>query len=333
MQTTAKSAAPTGPLTDLPDIAEVGDAPAIAALFRVAYARTLHPCGDPAFVRASLAAGDPWFVHRQGSAVVSCFSAGLLPWTGVRELRFLAVHPDARIQGIAAQLTGALTRWVVADGSCDLVRACTRTRTSTKIAAALPFHDLAVTGHDGGVEFAEGRHEVHLEMSGVNGDNVVVRAATAPGSAASALYEAVGWDSRPPDRAVAPLTDHVLAPQLGQWWTDEFAHDRERLSFDLPAIGNCSRRQALEEVRQQLHRCDRTGVRHVSAVVPASRPCFVRALGRLGFRPTAYLPAWYLSEGVRHDCFRLSRAPDTADSNGQDDHIGRWDHLLAEAVK
>lgn len=310
------------------EVAARSDAEAISALFDESYVSALHPAREPAFVRASIGAGDPWFIHREAGAIVGCLSAGRLAWSGVRELRFMAVDPSVRTRGIGVSLYHAAIHEALAQDDCELLFARTRQRVTTSFGEDPSILPMTVTGHDGGVEFANGSHEIHLLMSAVNPRTAPQRARLDPAEPAAALYEAVAWAHRPAERDVAALEPFVLSPQPSTWWTDDFRHLRDGRNADLPTIDGGSPRRALARVERLVRRHAAAGVRHVGAVVPATQVEFARDLGALGFRPTAYLPAWYASGGVRHDCVRLARVSGAVSTNGQDDHIDRWDRML-----
>ncbi|MCU1499708.1 MAG: hypothetical protein JWM47_3661 [Acidimicrobiales bacterium] len=259
---------------------------------------------------------------------MGCLSAGRLPWSGVRELRFMAVDPSARTRGIGVNLYYSAIREALAQDDCEVLFARTRQRATTRFGEDPSILPMTVTGHDGGVEFANGSHETHLFMSAVNPWTMPQRATLDPSEPGAALYDEVAWTCRPAERPAPALDAFVVAPQPRRWWTDGFAHLRQGRNADLPPIGGCSRRRALAEAERLVNRHIRAGVRHVSAVVPATQVEFARDLGELGFTPTAYLPAWYADGDVRHDCVLLTRVTGPVSTNGQDGHIDRWDALL-----
>jgi hypothetical protein len=53
-------------------------------------------------------------------------------------------------------------------------------------------------------------------------------------------------------------------------------------------------------------RCEHPAVRHLACYVLWDRLGLAADLGALGFRATAYLPGWYLRDGLRHDCLMLT---------------------------
>lgn len=322
---------PLEELTPEPEVADLADAPALAELFRSSYQTPNHPARDPGWVRASIRSGELWMVVRDHERIVGCLTAAPLPWTGTVELRAMAVAPDVRKRHLAGAVYLATVRHLQSRSDWELLVANTRLPAVTHFGQCPAVLPMAVTGHDGGSQFVDGRHEVHVTMSGPNRYAMPSRAAAVPGSVASRLMEAVDWDALPPEHPADPLAEHVVAPQAQTWWTDEFPHLANG-EASIPAIAAETGAAALAEVVRRVQGHDQLGVHHVSAVVPASHEGFLRDLCGLGFRPTAFLPAWYADGGVRHDCVLMARWSGNPATNGQDNHIDRWDQLLTRTI-
>lgn len=85
---------------------------AVAALLAAASPRASAVPGDPAVLR--------WLGVRGPDGLLAC-AADTSAATGVGHLSSIAVHPDARGQGLGAAVTAALIRLLFADG-CDVVQ-------------------------------------------------------------------------------------------------------------------------------------------------------------------------------------------------------------------
>ena len=76
---------------------------------------------------------------------------------------------------------------------------------------------------------------------------------------------------------------------------------------------------------------DTPGITHAGCYVLADKASVVTQLGRLGFRPTAYLPGWFKWHGRRFDCYYLARRSFVGEpaGNGMEEMIAAFDAALA----
>jgi GNAT superfamily N-acetyltransferase len=302
--------------------ARPADADQIAALFRLVYAASSHPCKNPDFVTATLegARPDVWHVSASGGRISGCM--GMLPhrWNRSWEIVRGVTHPEFRGSGIATELAQRAVDDAWVSGECDLLVGYPRNRTMNRILCEVmrpPFHAV---GHDGGINIADDRREYHLVIVSFAGRQRFER--VSPPAVTTFIEDAVlgplGFTAAPglyPPLFIAGEYPHH--PDYGPF-TFNYHPYCPSDSLELTAYTGVKRDPA-GIASDLLMTIESFGyARHVRLAVLADKIEFQQALRAAGFGMTAYLPAWHLQNGVRYDCVLMTRRT-TADEPASHD--------------
>lgn len=318
------------------------DAEALAALFRVTYPESSHPCRDPGFVRGSLAAGDDlWLVADAEGTIVACTGLVWHGWSGLFETCRSVTHPDWRGRGLARGLYERALTIAYSRPGTALTVGWPRSRAMFELMSVGLARPLVITGHDGALNVVGGAREFHL--LGVTVERARLRR-LAPSTPAwrvlrPFLVDAVLAPLGLPDEPGAYPADWVAGPPGGerlarQGWQVSFARqvggaasapDGAEPGVQVTGLGAETWRDGAAGVRAVLRACPRAA--HVSVCVLADKDLLVAALRDLGFRVTAYLPAYFSAGGRRHDCLLLCRrsAATAPRCHGTEELVVRFD--------
>jgi GNAT superfamily N-acetyltransferase len=336
----------------VPDVsirrADSGDAEALAALFGVIYEDSSHPCRDPDFIRRSLAGSDDlWLVADAGGTIAACTGLAWHAWNELFETCRSLTHPDWRGRGLARRLYERALTVAYARPDTALTIGWPRSRSMFELMSVGLARPLVITGHDGAPNVVGGEREFHL--LGVTADRARLRrvAPRTPSWRAlrpflvDAVLAPLGLDDEP---GVYP-GDWVAGPTGGeqlsrQGWRVSFtrqsggatpALDDARLAVQVTGICAETWRDAAAGVGALLRAFSHAA--HVSVHVLADKELLIAALRELGFRVTAYLPAWFPAGQRRHDCLLLCRrtAAIVPRCHGTEDLVARFDAGLNPA--
>lgn len=309
--------------------AEAGDVPGLVELFRVAYADSSHPCKDTGFVLSTIdSSGFVWRVVADGSRIVACSAVVEHAWNGTWEIGRGVTHPDYRGEGIGASLCQECVTAACAAPTCELVHGFPRNATIARIAAqSRPA--LLFTGHDGGINVANGVREFHGVIFGRNPGArfrhfIPRRASLADtGFVQRTIFEVLGLMPERGDYPECWIAGPGTAPEPGQAFSIE--HDPGCLSGSLEVTGYFGGARTAREVMAELL-CmlgQIPGVLHTRLAVLADKTEFMEKLTLHGFEAVAYLPAWYRQDDGRFDCILMVR------SNFRDEPVA---HGLSDVV-
>jgi len=296
-------------------LARPADAKQIAALFRLVYASSSHPCKNPDFVAETLQDGrrDVWMVSEQCGRVTACM--GMLPhrWNRSWEIVRGVTHPEFRGGGVGTELAQRVIDVAWASGECDVVIGFPRSRTIYRILSENVAPPLRVVGHDGGINIADGRREYHLVALSFPASrrfDHVSPAGTSSQISAFArehVQEPLGFAWAPglyPPLLIAG--EHPRHPDYGPF-TFNYHPYCPSDSLELTAYTG-PKQNHLDIAADLLTTLESFAfARHVRLAVLADKVEFQQALCAAGFEITAYLPAWHLQNSVRYDCVLMTR--------------------------
>jgi GNAT superfamily N-acetyltransferase len=293
----------------------VDDAGAIAALFRLVYESSSHPCKVEAFVSETLErpAVNVWFVAEHEGRLVGCMGMLRHAWNRAWEAVRGLTHPDFRSGGLATALAQRLMDEAWASSDCDLVITFPRNRTILRIISETVRPPLVVVGHDGGINIAGGRREYHLVAMSFRVGETVERLVPSSESLATAPFVLQQVSGRfalnsasGPYPPVLITGNHPVHPDYGPF-TFEYHPFCPSDSLEITAYTG-SRTEPRAIADELLKTLESFGyVRHVRLAVLVDKTDFVRALCETGFTVTAYLPSWHLQNGFRYDCVLVTR--------------------------
>ncbi len=293
--------------------AEAGDVDGLVQLFNVAYADSSHPCKHAEFVRSTIGSpGFLWRVADRGGYIAACSAVVEHAWNRTWEIGRGVTHPEYRGAGIGAELCQQCVTAACEAATCDLVHGFPRNATIARIAAQTQ-PALLPTGHDGGINVANGVREYHGVIFARN-PKARLRHFSPPranpgqaGFVQCAIFDALGLTPEPgayPERWIAgPGT----APSHGHPFSVE--HDPRCRSASLEVTGYFgSARTPGEMAAELLYSLERfPEIAHARLAVLADKTALIERLTRHGFEAVAYLPAWYWLDGGRFDCVLMAR--------------------------
>ncbi len=315
------------------------DVESIAGLFRQAYPRTrggpIHECEDPEFVRESMNRPDLWLVATVESRVVGCIAAVWHGWNRVYETCWGATDLAHRVRNIATDLRAACMKLLYARRDCELVMGYIR-HTFLPIFENTNRGATVIGGHDGGMHVNNGSREAIFAGFTLNPEHTPRRIAPA---------ETLPWAAFVKDEILKPLSLETITgaypntPIVGPPGTDYATDGNWRIDYRLAAegeslhivhiLGSEERAKATDEGLAALLSVA-PQKEHVFAYVLADKVALVRAMRKLGFQITAYLPAWHYTEHGRCDCLQVVRctSPKTPTAPGLEQEVERFTREL-----
>jgi len=292
------------------------DAERLSFLFREAYRSSSHPCKDPSFLRQSLASGDRWILALDGDRIAGCTAGVWNAWNRVYETGRTVASPEHRGAGLGQRLVELCYRDLYSRPDCELTVGFPRSVVMLRVAQKDPNAPFVVTGHDGGINVANGQREFHL-LGLTRNPRRGVRHVAAPPAAireveevAGSVVQALGLET---DHGPYPATA-ITGPRgdrqarIGAWsirydWNPECpSRSLQLTAADGPTGDGASLVGALETLLRRHPEAE-----HVHAFVLADKRRLSEEMQRVGFRVTAYLPAWHHERGRRYDCLMLAR--------------------------
>jgi hypothetical protein len=290
--------------------AERADIPGIAALFQTVYQQSSHPCSSSDNVAAGFARGEKWFVCEHRGELVACSALVPHPWNASCEMGRNVTHPRLQGRGLGRVLCRDSVRWATECGGFDLVVGYPRSAQMCRMVCGAITPPTYLFGHDGGANVAHGRRETHA-IGLIPSARPCRRAAPTCGAGTRPyfreLVSRLGFrDEAPvllPDLLVGPPGDHRYHLTAGRG----LCYSRMETPLGWSALVSKATGPP-GDVARLLARflADHAAVHHLACYVLWDKLELVARLGVLGFRVTAYLPGWYLRDGLRHDCLYLA---------------------------
>jgi hypothetical protein len=291
------------------------DAEQLAQLFALTYQVSSHPCQDPQYVRASLQdPDDTWFVYMEGGKILACLGHKYYAWNHAYEIVRGITHPAYQSLGLATVLAQQSCDDACQRADGDLLFGFPRNRSMARILSHLVEPPLLPTGHDGGMNIANGVREYHLVSLAFPRDRRIRRLVPSHNTIAHSrwiteqLLRAFSFDTQtaayPPAYIVGPAS-----PQQARIGSSAFTYcyDPVDLSgaLQITSLTDASADMAYiaQAFAQFLTRFP--AAQHISAAVLVDKEALIGHMRRMGFAITAYLPAWYVLARQRYDCVLL----------------------------
>ncbi len=305
------------------------DAAGIAGLFQKAYGSSSHPCKDPDFIKSTIGS-DVWRIAVDDGAVVACTAGTRHEWNQMYERVRAVTDPTYRARGLMRHLMDSVIENMVAQPDCDLILGVTRGRAIMRLVEKETHPPLVVTGHDGGMNVANGRREYHMIGFSVPPGRQPRRVmADCPLPYTSSLMTeplfsrfdfATFKGPYPSFHIVGPRSPHHISVEN---WRLNYAYDSRGDSLHITGLSGpeTDSKQALDGLASCLQVARET--EHTVAYVLYDKADFIRGMYELGFRISAVLPGWYTDGTERYDCLMLTRctSPVPPAANGLEDMI------------
>ncbi len=318
------------------------EADQIAALFRLAYQESSHPCKDTAYIESTFQTGrDFWYVAVAAGKVVACTCSRHHEWNDAYEMCRSVTLPEHRGTGLGTRLYVKSLEETCSRRDCDMTAAFPRTHAMYRLVSKGVRPPVVLVGHDGAMNIANGKREFHLAGVTSNGHEPLRRVipfesalATSP-FVQTEIIDRLGVESEQGDYPA----DYVVGPGTGeevrvgdvcfqvQYDPASPSQALEITRVSGAILDSLSISQAIEQLLQSY-----SNVRHVSVYVLVDKEALIHELTSLGFAITAYFPAWHKAGGHRYDVVLLSRRTGTEEPvmHGTEEVIRKFNHAFAE---
>jgi alkylation response protein AidB-like acyl-CoA dehydrogenase len=329
--------------------ARAGEAPQIAALFRQTYQESSHPCKDPDFVAKTFASNDErWFVGAVGDRIVACTSSIRHAWNGVYECCRSVTLTEFRGSGLGKRLYAKCLEETCVRRNCDRTISNPRSWAMFRLMSRDIHPATVLLGHDGAMNVANGQREFHLVGMTSSGHGPLRHVIPAGSKIATDPF--VADEILRPLNVVSQVGEYppevVVGPECGQNWASGAFSFRLKYEPSCPSgalevlgVREISNGRisapALAMAFRELSRSF-AEARHVSVSVLVDKEDVILELAELGFRMTAYLPAWHrdAATGQRFDAVQLVRrlGEETPVMHGTQDAIARFDGAYRQII-
>jgi hypothetical protein len=281
-----------------------------------------------------------WLVATSEDRVLACAANVPHQWNQTYEPGRLVVHPEFRRLRLGQELYGRAMQDAYRRDDCDMAIGFPRTDGAYRLVASDTGAPAIVTGHDGGMNVAGGMREYHLVFVTRNPHRALSRVIPSGSAIAvspfvereisahlSLATEVGSFPDRsivgPPSVQQADVGDGVLS----------YIYDAGSPCGSLQITDLSPATAAPDRVAGAVERflAGFPSVAHVSAYVLIHQEQLIRRMRRMGFRATAYLPAWHVSGGKRYDCVMLVRRSfeEEPAAHGIGDVIARFNENLS----
>jgi hypothetical protein len=290
--------------------AELADVGHIAGLFRLAYQQTSHPCANPQNIATALARGEKWLVCEKQEGLVSC--TALIPhhWNATYEAGRSVTHDSCQGQGVGRRIYRDSLQLAMDLGEQDFVFGWPRSAVMCRMMCLKTSPPTHLFGHDGGANIANGIREIHA-VGFLRTVRTCRRAEPLFGPASSPLFRdrisQLHFQNvaarAPTTLLVGPRGDHNYQTPQGL----RLCYSRTETTAGWSVLVSdvtCEPGKVTRLLASFL--ADHSAIRYLACYVLWDKTDLIDQLSHLGFQATAYLPGWYLLDGVRHDCFLLS---------------------------
>lgn len=313
----------------------VDDATALRKLFVVAYGLHAHPCQSRSFLLKQLCSdSNLWIIALIDGVIIGCGCIVRHAWNQTWEFSFGVIDPKAQRLGVLTKMIGRGFSMLKA-GPHEL--GFHKPRSTIAHSGALKNHSSVLVGHDGAQEKVYGQSEYHMfavypVLQG-NFDHVSPDYPFDISTIKDDIYTPLGLRWRP---GIYPPLYFVGQAGVSRW--GKFFYTENKYNNAL-SIGFCysAGMQKQEQVFDELMRflCFKKSVECFSACVLADKQELVARMLDIGFKITAYLPAWFFLPGCRYDCVMLvfDRRVVALENNGFEKEIQKFNKIYAELGK
>ena len=291
-------------------LADLNDADTLAALFRLVYGNSTHPCQSAGNIRNGIASRQElWFLAEADSQVIGCISVITHSWNRSSEIGCGIVHPAFRNCGLGSRLIQACIGKLGCGSTLGFYLA--RSRTPHLLANRIAgFHSVFI-GHDGGRHISSGTREVHMLAIAESASTNFRHIAPDHGAASRSclvqenVYGPLGLR---PIRGYYP--DICFAGSPGEEGNAMFEYSFDSVADALELRSYCGPWEMEADIADHLedftlrHR----DVSYISAQVLADKAELIQRMVEMGFKITAYLPAWCWYQKARYDCLMLVKS-------------------------
>lgn len=293
--------------------ARMQDADQLASLFQMAYGESSHPCQDADYLRRFLAdQRNIYLVEVCDDTVVAGMGVTYHQWHDACEWSHGVTHPEHRRTGIAERLTRQAHSACCARQQGDLFLGLPRGPRTFKIGTEVVNPHMVMTGHDGGMNVANGTREIHVTLvarlpqarfTHITPDlGEITNSATLQKN----IWQPLGLRANP---GAYPNVNFVGKPAttLSQEHEFSFSFDPACPSRALEIRGFSGKQNNPQQICRALEGllAAYPTAEHISANVLADKVQLIRGMREMGFELTAYLPAWYKVNRNRYDCVKL----------------------------
>jgi hypothetical protein len=287
----------------------------LAELFQCTYRNSSHPFQTFEGVSAFLSDSRNYqIIAEDNGRIISSMAMTYYPWNSSYELGRALTDPEYRGSGLAATLMQRVVGWVSNAALGEVFFGYPRVRRIVDLCSELE-PPMVIVGHDAGRNVANGSRETHMIVVSIPAQAKFdhVGPPCSGGSSCCAAvrlptYERLRLRWRPgqyPSRLfVGAMTDNVI--QSGEFLID---YDPDNPNHSIELLSCRSTLASPAQVCSRLESCLHSfpEAQHVTATVLADKIELLEDLQEIGFRVTAYLPAWYGVGHARFDCVQLSR--------------------------
>jgi hypothetical protein len=299
-----------------PSIRRAGpaDAHRVAELFQSEYGNSSHPFRTVEGVRAFLSdSRNCQMIAEDRGRVVSSMAMTYYEWNSSSETGRGVTLPDYRCGGLAAILLCRVVDWAHGDGQGEVFFGYPRVRRIADLCSDLQ-PPILMVGHDAGLNVANGSRETHLIVisapirAGIEHVAPLAESLAGYSFIQRSTYDKLSLRGKPgryPRRVfVGNIVGSVMRSDDFLVQYDPIGPNQavEILSSE-PGVANP------DQLCSQLRKCLACfpAARHVTATVLADKGSVIQGLEEIGFRITAYLPAWHKAGRARFDCIQMAR--------------------------
>ncbi|MBL8206841.1 MAG: GNAT family N-acetyltransferase [Blastocatellia bacterium] len=306
--------------------ARVQDAEQLASLFQRAYGESSHPCQDAEYLRRFIAdQRNIYLVEVCEDGVVAGMGVTYHQWHDACEWSHGVTYPEHRRTGIAERLTRQAHAACCARQQGDLFLGLPRGQRTFKIGTEVVNPRMVMTGHDGGMNVANGTREIHVTLVArlpqVRFTHITPDVDEITNSAAvqETVWQPLRLRANPgayPNVSFVGPTANTLKQEQGF----SFSFDSACPSRALEIRGFSDKPNNPQQICRALDGllAAYPTAEHISANVLADKVQLIRGMREMGFELPAYLPAWYKVNNARYDCVKLvkRRCAEEPDANG-----------------
>ncbi|MBK5416146.1 hypothetical protein [Pseudomonas sp. TH31] len=315
---------------------KVEDAEDLAALFRVSYGQTTHPCQSPPYIyNAIVSELQEWFVLEIDSSIVGCSCIARRTWNQSWESCYGVVHPGARRSGVIS----SLIKLSLEGHDPEFMELGFYVPRSHSIHAIMnQIRKGVLVGHDGGPNMVDGIREYHFtaihppaagEFTHIAPPYVT---ASNPSFIKDHLYESLGLQPVP---GAYPSACFTGPPGTEEHASFLYSCDEMANAFTLSGYTGAAitEYEVFLELKALIALWAESA--YIAAYILSDKVELISQMVTLGFVITSYLPAWHVHAGARYDCVMLVRHNflQSPQSHGFDSEIAFFDHAYSELTK
>lgn len=294
--------------------ASVADAGELTLLFESVYRNSSHPFQSVRDVEEFLR-DDRNFevVVSEGNRILAGAAMTYFEWNDSYELGRAITQPEAQRNGLAALLMRRAVGEVCSRGLGSVFFGFPRVRRIAEIGSCLEPRFVTV-GHDAGRNVVNAERETHLIIYALPHHRrfqhvtAPLERRNQPKFLLDEVYGSLGVKLNPgayPPEAIVGYGHNSKCVWQGFVLDDSGASPSGRVEI----LGDVRREPSARSLGVRLQRLLRKLPRsvHTTITVLADKIDLVRELCDIGFRITAFLPAWYPSGESRYDCIQMVR--------------------------